>query len=738
MVTGTNTTTALYTAQPTYIDWAVSNAGDAAAPAFHFCLYLDGDQIGIESSTGLASAADASKVDLIYTVPSAGTHSLRLVVDCSNEVVESNEADNVFEWSFTWQPASGAGCYAAPGSDPARIGSLSPTAGLLNDAGNSPLPAKVAPVPPSPDLIKKLKEQGYSSATVMDLTRTPAQIDIPSDPLEAQVGTRKALVLLVAFPDMKMNSISQPSLYNNLLFSDGMYPAPGSMRDFYQANSYNQFDVQGSTANCVVALHNSDYYAKYDGVHDKGYGPYPNNAQGLVEEVVKAVDPFVNFADYATGGVVKDLFVVHAGQSADVNYPSDLIWSHMGGLHEPLILDGVEINRYSIEPEYVYTAGDSTMGVFTHEYGHVLGLPDLYDTGDPVDSYGVGTWSLMGYGSWNGNHGSSPANLDAWSKIQLGWASPIVPIFDLTGVTIPPSSSFPVIYKLPLAAGPNEYFLLENRQQVGFDAGLYGNGLLIWHIDERGWGNQQQCAQNNNWLCDGHYKVALEQADGQYELETMYNNGNSSDPFPGSMNNHTFNFTTTPNSSSYASPDDTLIRVTHITVSDLNIVADLSMPAIPSVPNDNSDASYVITTMPYTHTQNVEWATVAPNDPIFACVFTPPSQTVWYRYTPSASGTLTLDTYGSNYNTALGVWKYTPSNMTAVGCNDDTGGIQSYLQVELTAGVAYFIGVETNSAQGLRASMETTPQRSPDAGLTLVLNASFDPFKRALLPLLYR
>lgn len=732
MVTGTHMTTPLYATQPTYIDWAVSNVGDAAAPAFHTCLYLDGAQIGSAASAGLAATTSATEIDLSHTLPAPGTHSLRLVVDCNNEVLESNEADNVFEWSFTWQPLGGSDCYAAAPRLAATRG------GALPESGAS-LPAGMSAVPPSPDLIKRLQEQGYSSATIMDMTRTPVQIDIPNDQVGAQVGTRKALVLLVAFPDKKMNPISQPSLYNNLLFSDGMYPAPGSMRDFYQANSYNQFDVQGNTANCVLALHPSDYYAKNDGVHNKGFGPYPNNAQGLVEEVVKAADAFVNFADYATAGKVTDLFVVHAGQGAEMDYPSDLIWSHQGFLSESVSVDGVEVSKYSMESEYVSSAGDATMGLFAHEYGHVLGLPDLYDTGDPSDSYGAGTWSLMAGGSWNGNLGSSPANLDAWSKIRLGWATPIVPIPNLTEVTLPPSSSFPVIYKLKLAGGPNEYFLLENRQPLGFDAALPGSGLLIWHIDENGWSNQQQCVQNNNWLCDGHYKVALEQADGLYELENMYSNGNSGDPFPGSTLNRTFDFTTTPNSSSYASSEDTLIRVTQISVSGANITANLSGPAIATVPNDPFGSPNVISHMPYTQTQEVVWATNATDDPAFACAYTPPTQTVWYRYTPAANGILTLDTYGSNYNTVLGVWTGYPGNLTLLGCSDDApGSIQSAVQVQATAGTVYMIGVGTNPSVGLRAAIQTSASRAPNAAQSLVLNASFDPFKRFLFPIVFR
>ena len=87
----------------------------------------------------------------------------------------------------------------------------------------------------------------------------------------------------------------------------------------------------------------------------------------------------------------------------------------------------IKVNSYVIQPETLPTAlggGQQTMGVFAHEFGHALGLPDLYDT--TYNSEGVGEWSLMGYGSWLGisKDGDRPAHLDAWSKSVLGWVSP--------------------------------------------------------------------------------------------------------------------------------------------------------------------------------------------------------------------------------------------------------------------------------------------------------------------------
>jgi hypothetical protein len=105
------------------------------------------------------------------------------------------------------------------------------------------------------------------------------------------------------------------------------------------------------------------------------------------------------------------------------------------------------------------------------------------------------------------------------------------------------------------AAG-NEYFLVENRQQAGFDASLPGGGLLIWHIDD---------AQPSN-TNENHYKVALMQADGKRDLEHSANRGDAGDPYPGSSNNRTFNAMSNPNSKSYAH-SDSCVAVTGISAS---------------------------------------------------------------------------------------------------------------------------------------------------------------------------
>src|SRR6185295_3095633 len=147
------------------------------------------------------------------------------------------------------------------------------------------------------------------------------------------------------------------------------------------------------------------------------------------------------------------------------------------------------------------TPGDLiSIGVFCHEFGHVLGLPDLYDLdGNPDDSEGVGEWDLMASGVYNhlSGHpaGSSPAHMSAWSRIRLGWVTPTWVLQDSAGVTIPPVESSGQVFRLwTNGEDLGEYFLVENRQPIGFDAGLVRSsveagdgathGLVIYHVDD--------------------------------------------------------------------------------------------------------------------------------------------------------------------------------------------------------------------------------------------------------------
>ena len=136
-----------------------------------------------------------------------------------------------------------------------------------------------------------------------------------------------------------------------------------------------------------------------------------------------------------------------------------------------------------------------------------------------------------------------------------------------------------VVYRLwKDGAAGQEYFLVENRQRSRYDQGLPGAGLLIWHIDD---------AISNN-TDESHYRVALEQADGDRDLENNANRGDDGDPWPGSGNKRAFTNTSTPNSQSYGGIN-TCVAVTSISDSGPTMTAHLQVRCGKTVTKDTKD-----------------------------------------------------------------------------------------------------------------------------------------------------
>jgi PKD repeat protein len=184
------------------------------------------------------------------------------------------------------------------------------------------------------------------------------------------------------------------------------------------------------------------------------------------------------------------------------------------------------------------------IGVLAHEFGHLLGLPDLYDVN--YKSAGVGDWSLMAGGCWLDQE-NTPANFDAWSRTVMGWIQPRV-IDEAGFYSLKPSSTDSLVYKINTPVS-HEYYLLENRQLKGFDKKLDGKGMAIWHVNDsvlnKTLGNNQVQTNENLKGLD------LEEADGLDGLNDENNRGDAGDLFPGSKSNTFFDDDSKPNSRNY-------------------------------------------------------------------------------------------------------------------------------------------------------------------------------------------
>ncbi len=381
-------------------------------------------------------------------------------------------------------------------------------------------------------------------------------------------------LLLIDYPD----ALNQYTVQN---FDDLMnladYNSTGSFKDYYEEVSYNQFHPVTTVMGWYTASNYHDYYANSGSSSTM-------RAAALVREAVDSAEAAgLDFSQFDNDGdgYVDALNVVHGGHGAEQGDLSN-IWSHKywlsaGGLS--VQYDGVWIDAYTINPE-MQSSAQTNIGVIAHEFGHAVGLPDLYDTDG--SSSGAGNWSLMAGGAWGGN-GSSPqypSHMTPWSKDALDWLNPVTITADTTGVQIPPIENSAVAYRLNHPMEDGEYFLVEHRNQQGFDQTLVEGGILIWHLDSTVIANNWNSnSVNNN---EPHFGVALEQADGDNDLENDSNSGDTGDPFPGSTSNTAFDDNSNPNSHSH----DLLpsfISVSNISISDTFALADFDPGQVASV-----------------------------------------------------------------------------------------------------------------------------------------------------------
>jgi immune inhibitor A len=338
----------------------------------------------------------------------------------------------------------------------------------------------------------------------------PGAVDRPEPVKLAVCQSGNTPVLLVDFSD-NAHSYAD-SAFEQLLFGSGT----ASMRDYYLEASYGKLAIGGEVAGWYRA---GQPYSYYVGDSFGIYGDFPRNSQGLVAALVSAADPYVDFSqfDLDHDGVVDNLLVVHAGPGAEETGSHQSIWSHKWQLSDATFgspgpvqtQDGVTVDAFSIEPERFSDGRLMSIGVFCHEFGHLLGMPDLYDT--DYSSNGLGNFCLMAAGSWaraseSDPPGSCPVHPCAWNKYLLGWVRPESVeqggVDSVRGARLAAAPASPAAYRVLSnpggvdwradGTGSGEYLLVENRQRFGFDRGLPGSGLLILHVDESQTGNNTE------------------------------------------------------------------------------------------------------------------------------------------------------------------------------------------------------------------------------------------------------
>ena len=361
----------------------------------------------------------------------------------------------------------------------------------------------------------------------------------------------RGLVLLVEYNDCPFRYNDYADIMEDMINADNYtgnnrtnissygIRCTGSIRDYYRDNSDGifvpTFDVVGP-----VKVDRSQYYINS-----------MRNATQLMVDACTAADSLVNFSDYDVDGdgMVDMIYFIFSGLGSYIQgNDSRLLWPHQYDISydRNVRMDGVRLGRYACSTELFGTNEWSVLegiGTMCHEFSHVLGLPDFYDTGNQYDGECVtpDTWSVMATGA-DHNYGRTPCGFSLFERYALGFATPQListeGIFSLEALN---KSNTGYRLNTPVR---KEFFMIENRQKSKWDSALPGHGMLIFRVDSTNNGVWNYNSVNDN---PDHPYYELLRAGGVKSDGYSVSAASSSDPFPGSQRVTTINNDTSPN-----------------------------------------------------------------------------------------------------------------------------------------------------------------------------------------------
>ena len=402
---------------------------------------------------------------------------------------------------------------------------------------------------------------------------------------------------------------------------------PGSFSHFFDTMSFGALRVRGEVAaRRYESAHRAGHYLGSAGEH----GRYADFVSEILQDADRDID-FSLFDNDGPDGVPN---------SGDDDGFVDVVFIILNSVPENFILGGsTGVGHLGLESDFITNDGaysgepilisptqgtlqgaasyPAAIGALCHEYGHVLGLPDLYNwrflqsdepQGPEEDSAGIGAWGLMGWGArgWNGNDG--PTSFSAWSRLQLGWANVSEPPRGNSEMKFEDVGIAGAVYKFPLTH--EEYFLLEyrTRRSTYYDRNVPGEGILIWHAGrkpgdpELGRGRRifvdLECA-DGRWR-DAGYPLGVEAApdsgadnldfwahDAAYASAHAGNLGDATDVFDGA----TFReFTTLSNPGSYSEDGRLSVDIRDVRLAAGSVFAEvLTVPPIVEIENMSAD-----------------------------------------------------------------------------------------------------------------------------------------------------
>lgn len=301
------------------------------------------------------------------------------------------------------------------------------------------------------------------------------------------IGTRKILTILMDFKDYSFTKTREEfdSLMNQR--SGAVGPNYGSVRQYYQENSYGQLEIHSTVIGPFRAISKRSYY---DYKASGNFGDWSVDIRQLVREAINHAKAIVDFStlDGDDDGFVDCVHVVFAGEGLSSGSTNSYIWPHKSKLSSPIQQNGIKAETYIITPELQCKGQLAAIGTICHEIGHVLGAPDFYDKKEKF--HAMGKYDIMDTGNKNGNGGNPsieecgycPAHHNPYTKSYIfKWVTPQV--IDSTNRTYVLKSSTQnknQIYRVDTKT-QGEFFLLENRIEQGFDSKIPNGGLLIYH-----------------------------------------------------------------------------------------------------------------------------------------------------------------------------------------------------------------------------------------------------------------
>ena len=388
-------------------------------------------------------------------------------------------------------------------------------------------------------------------------------------------GTFRFPVVLGLFADSPPAAFSPAAIQDHLF--DGPNPT-GTITELYREMSGGAVELRGEVTDWGRSTLPRDIVAN----GSSGLGGSARVGQ-FIMELLAQLPRTIDWGRYDNDGqdgrpnsgdddgYVDILAVIHPTSGAECGGDdrTNRIWSHKWTLRSSVGQEyvtetrtpsggRVRIDDYTIQPVYACDAQAlSEIGVFAHELGHGFGLPDLY-----ADSHGgAGRWDLMGSGSWGCSsryEPERPCHMGGWTKSMLGWLTVEWLPFgtDWRSVSLDPVESTGHGLAIPAGDGSGEYYLLENRQRIGFDGAIPETGLLIWHVDP--WLIQSRLETNSVNDTGSRMGVWLKQADGLGQLSLTAgqggNRGDGGDPFTGENGTSQFHAGSNPQSFTNTKP----------------------------------------------------------------------------------------------------------------------------------------------------------------------------------------